>query len=98
MNTSIHRILVAIDLSETSLNALETAVVMAKKQSAILYILHVKEPRFGMHKEEHDMLNVDDYTTSEAVLSALVGSIEHTHELRPCLLQKEGIAFDCILT
>jgi nucleotide-binding universal stress UspA family protein len=97
MNTSIHRILVPLDLSETSLNALETAVSIAKKESAQLYILNVKEPRFGIQKEEHELL-ISDYATSEDVLSALAGSVEHAHELQPQLLQKEGIPFDCILS
>ena len=98
MNNSIRKILVALDLSETSLHALETAVALAKKRSATLFILNVKEPRFGMHKDDNELPSTHDYSTSGDVLSALVGSVEHSHEMKPYLLQKEGIAFDCILS
>ena len=42
----INNILVPVDLSESSLNALDAAVVIAKKHNASIQLLHVEENCF----------------------------------------------------
>ena len=44
----ISHILVPVDLSESSLNALDTAVGLAKKHRATLHVLYVDESSFQL--------------------------------------------------
>ena len=46
MNYSIKNILVPIDFSETSLNAVNTAIRMGKRHGATLHLLHVISPKY----------------------------------------------------
>jgi nucleotide-binding universal stress UspA family protein len=90
---SIQRILVPVDLSETSLNALETAVSIAKTHSASLCILHVTEPVPG---NEINHLNLPSQANTD-VLTALTDAIRYTGDLRPRLLQKSGHVVESII-
>lgn len=95
MSYSPEKILVPIDLSQTSLNALDTAIAFARKKSAQLFLLNVVEPNYSTAK--HNEPDLDDYLASEDVLTALVGSIQNSYGLQPKLIQKEGIVHDIIL-
>jgi nucleotide-binding universal stress UspA family protein len=89
----IQRILVAVDLSETSLNALETAVSIAKAHLATLCILHVNEPVIG--NENNHTFGLSQANTD--VLTALTDAIRYVGELKPRLLQKSGHVVESII-
>ena len=93
---NLKRILVPLDMSETSLNALHTAICLAKKEDAVLYILHVDEILPGATNE--DMHHLFSLRKNEDVLNALTGSIIHTHEIKPCLIQKKGYVVESIIS
>lgn len=89
-------VLAPVDLSESSLNALDTAVDIAKKHQAVLHILHVDENNFQ---------SIDDITSSYTsnninnidVINALVGAIQHKHGIKPVVVMEEGNVADTII-
>jgi nucleotide-binding universal stress UspA family protein len=94
---SIRKILVPVDMSETSFNALETAVSIARRHGASIIILNVleitpdaflSERSFSLHK--HDLHSAD-------ILSALAGAILHSNELEPVIVQEEGNVADTVI-
>jgi nucleotide-binding universal stress UspA family protein len=89
----INTILVPIDLSESSLNALEAAVVIAKRHDSALQILHVEENSF----QELDDISQSHFSNSVDVINALTGAIQHKHGIKPELLQREGNVSDNII-
>ena len=89
----IQKILVALDLSQSSLNALETAVALAKKNKAILQIVNVNEPVSGGME---DYLLSSSKTTGD-VLNALTAAIEHAHSIKPELIEKDGHVVESII-
>lgn len=92
----IKKILVPVDLSETSLNALDTAVALAKKHDAEIALLNVIENKFSFI-EENIFQSTGSLTNSSDVLSALAGAIQHSSEIQPKLLQEEGNVCDTII-
>jgi nucleotide-binding universal stress UspA family protein len=92
---SINKILVPVDLSETSLNALETAVALAKRHRASLSILNVIENRFDPANEDR-LWQDARLSGSSDVLTAVSGSIQHEHGIRPRLIQENGNVADTI--
>jgi nucleotide-binding universal stress UspA family protein len=93
---NIKKILVPVDLSETSLNALETAVAIAKKNDAVIHLLNVVEKKFSIY-EESGFQSTDYLTNSSDVLTALAGAIFHSNEIKPKLFQEEGNVTDIII-
>lgn len=93
----IQNILVPIDLSETSLNALDTAVALAKRHDAELHLINVIEPRYDAFPDESTLNSISTLSNSSDVLTALAGAIQHTHNLTPRILQQEGNAVDTII-
>lgn len=93
---NIHRILVPLDMSETSLNALHTAICLAKKHDAVLQILNVVEIIPGTSNE--NLHHLFSQHKNEDVLNALIGSIFHTHEIKPQLIQKKGHVVESIIS
>lgn len=92
----INNILVPVDLSESSLNALDTAVNVAKKHEAALYVLYVDENSF--YKMDDKSTSYLSNTINNAdVISALAGAIQHTHTVKPVVLHEEGNVCDMIL-
>jgi len=89
----IQKILVPLDLSQSSLNALETAVSLAKKNRAILQIVNVNEPVLGRME---DYLLSSSKTTAD-VLNALTAAIEHAHGIKPELIEKDGHVVESII-
>lgn len=96
MMNQIQRILVPVDLSETSLNALDTAVEIAKKNNAELIILNVTERniKFLHNIHSREFLN----KVSEDVLLALTGVLEQKNEITPRLIQSSGHVVECIIS
>ena len=80
------KILVAVDLSEASLNALDTAAALAKKHAAKLIILNVEDNSFDFLRDEFVHL----YDPSSDVVSALANAIQHKTELEPEVIQLTG--------
>jgi nucleotide-binding universal stress UspA family protein len=90
MSYQINKILVPIDLTESSLNALETAISLAKKHGSLLYILNVEEPNFVIFSDEPDLLSTSYKKNSNDILEALINSITHVHALQPKLITNDG--------
>lgn len=92
----INNVLVPVDLSESSLNALDVAVNIAQKNEAALQVLNV---------EENILFNLEDISTSHNsnpvnsadVLQALTGAIQHTHGIQPKVIHEEGNVSDVII-
>lgn len=91
MSSTLKKILVAIDLSSTSLNALETAIALAKKNNSELLVVHVKE------KMEGYCLETINGNTNHDVLTALTGSIEHKQKVRIRLFELAGHVVENII-
>jgi nucleotide-binding universal stress UspA family protein len=91
----IERIVVPIDLSETSLNALETAVSLAKKHGAALDLLHIRENSFDLLQD--DLVLSSGIRNSIDVLNALAGAIQHANDIEPEVIQQEGNVVDTII-
>lgn len=84
----IHKILVPIDFSESSLNALETAIDIAGKNKALLQILHVSDTLFATENNSSpDMLE-----NQRHIFDAMAGSILQKHGLRSEILFMDGMA------
>jgi nucleotide-binding universal stress UspA family protein len=92
---TIQNILVPVDLSESSLNALDTAAALAQKHKASLQLLNVVEHQWDAFQE--DAFSPGGTTDSLDVLNALAGSIQHTHNLKPSVIQEEGNVSDTII-
>ncbi|MEB0262821.1 MULTISPECIES: universal stress protein [unclassified Mucilaginibacter] len=92
MNTQIKRILLPIDLSETSLNALNTAMRMAKRHNAQLHLLYTQDimdyyPKMGRMAPLEPMLE-EVLEKDKLLLEKIVQSIFYTHQIN-CFLHVE---------
>jgi nucleotide-binding universal stress UspA family protein len=94
---SIQRILVPIDLSEVSLNALDTAVALATRHGAALTLLHIVEPGFQSFSEDNSFPSMGAASHVSDILNALAGAILHTSDIRPQVLQEEGNVIEQIM-
>jgi nucleotide-binding universal stress UspA family protein len=92
---TIQNILVPVDLSESSLNALDTAAALAQKHEASLQLLNVVEHNWDALHE--DVFSLGGTTDALDVLYALAGSIQHTHNIKPSVVQEEGNVSDTII-
>jgi nucleotide-binding universal stress UspA family protein len=78
MNThALQRILVAIDLSQSSLNALDTAVALAQKNDSELRLLHVEDQFFT-----GDPASAPAGATTTEILQALCTGLRQKHQIR----------------
>jgi nucleotide-binding universal stress UspA family protein len=93
---NLSKILVPIDLSETSLNALDTGIALAKKHKAELQLLHVIDPLADAALKGNP--RISPTRTDSNVLSALLGTVEYTHKIRPQLIQVTGSVVESIIT
>ncbi|HTM92566.1 MAG TPA: universal stress protein [Flavisolibacter sp.] len=92
----ISNVLVPVDLSESSLNALDTAVSIAKKHKAALQVLYI---------DENSLQTIEDVGTPYFsnsvnpvdVINALVGAIQHTHGIKPAVFMEEGNVAETII-
>jgi nucleotide-binding universal stress UspA family protein len=92
----ISKILVPVDLSDTSLNALNTAAHLAKKHGASIQVLNVEEPLFSF--SETDKEKHSTYRASPDVMTALIGTLYRATGVLPELQFKEGGVVDSIIT
>jgi nucleotide-binding universal stress UspA family protein len=92
----INNILVPVDLSESALNALDAAVVIAKKHNASIQLLHAEENNFN-DLEDISFAGYSSVNNAIDIINALIGAIQHTHGIKPVLLQKEGNVSDNII-
>ena len=82
----IHTILVPVDFSESSLNALETATEIAGKHKALLQILHVADPVVpATMNGSPNMLE-----NERQIFDAMAGRILQKHGIKSEILFKEG--------
>jgi nucleotide-binding universal stress UspA family protein len=95
-NYSIKKILVPVDLSEGSLNALDSAVAITKQHKAQLHIVYIDEPDYSF---QHDLKVSLIHSTANPsdILFALSGAISHTHDIQPVVYEKEGNVSEQIL-
>jgi nucleotide-binding universal stress UspA family protein len=91
----IQKIVVPIDLSETSLNALDTAVSIAKKHRATIQLLNVVENNFDCLQDDFSFSS--SLINSADVLNALAGAVQHANDIKPEIIQLEGNVADSIL-
>lgn len=92
----IDKVLAPVDLSQSSLNALDTAVSIAKKHKAALQVLYVDENNLQTIEDigaSHfsNMVNVAD------VVTALMGAIQHAHGIEPDVFLEEGNVAETII-
>jgi nucleotide-binding universal stress UspA family protein len=93
---NINTVLAPIDLSESSLNALDVAVAIAKKHQAGLQILHVDENSFPVTDDTSASYLSNNFHSTD-IINALVGAIQHTHGIKPVVLNEEGNVSDMII-
>ena len=94
---SIRNILIAVDLSEPSLNALDTAVALAIKHNANIQLLNVIEKNIPRFFDDPTSQHFNSLTNSSDVLTALGGAIEHSNNVRLKLMQEEGNVTETII-
>jgi nucleotide-binding universal stress UspA family protein len=90
------RILVPVDLSESSLNALDTAVTIAKKHQATLHVLYVDENNFQTMEDVTTPYFTNTVNAGD-IITALVGAIQHKHNLKPEVSMQEGNVAEVII-
>lgn len=96
MNHKIKNILVAVDFSEPSLNALHTAVCMAEKSGASIYIIHVQDNIFQFLGANAITIN-SVVNNSSNILTALANDIERKSGIKPVLVEEDGYATEAIV-
>jgi nucleotide-binding universal stress UspA family protein len=95
MNTNnITKILVPIDFSETSVNALDTAIGMAVRQNAELELLNVIESSkiYGVENVEHSNVQA----ISRSLLESFTESITRYHKIKCFYHVENGTVADII--
>lgn len=93
MITRIKNILIPFDLSDTSLNALNTAIQMAKRHKAVLHILYVQDmmdyyPEMGQLAAIAPIMD-EVWEKDRILLDRIVMTIRHSHQVN-CLLHIEA--------
>ncbi len=89
------KILVPVDFSESSFNALETAVCLAGKNNAALEIIYARDniPEKLMQEQPRKR----EVENSKAIMHAYVTAIEQKHQLKPSLIWEEGLPAEAII-
>lgn len=87
----IKKILVPIDYSESSLNALDSAISIARENNAFLQILHVSETEVSKKR------GFNHTDRSQFVLDAMAGNILQKHGVCTELIFAEGVAGQVIV-
>jgi nucleotide-binding universal stress UspA family protein len=96
MINKLKKILAAIDFSEPSFNALETAACLAEKSEAALYIVHVRDNIF-------DFMGINSLTinsvanNSSSILTALANDIQRKSGIKPVIIEETGYATEAIV-
>jgi nucleotide-binding universal stress UspA family protein len=79
----IKNILIPTDYSEASLNALETAIIIAKRNKASLYLLHIEDAAYTL-EEGNTTKNADQ------IGDAIADNIQQRHGIHTTVLFKRG--------
>lgn len=95
MNHKLSKILVGVDLSEPSFNAIHTATTLAVKEKATLYLVYAHETLFerivsGRKMQENVASNV-------SILSALASDITRKTGIKTQVVEEEANAAEIIL-
>lgn len=96
MSNKIEKILVAVDFSEYSLNALETASCLAEKWKAQLFIIYVQDNML-------DFIGVNAFiagsinNNSTSILTAVAADIEKRTGLFPVIIEEHGHVTEMVL-
>lgn len=95
----IRNILVAVDFSESSMNALDTAMHIAARHQSKVYILNVidKSLDFGLNADEAYVSDSSIVNNAGNILNALAASLYKAHQILPAILLTEGFVFAEIL-
>ena len=96
INYTIEKILVPIDLSEPSLNALDTAIGIAAKHNAAIILLNVIESVMDKPTFETNFQNLDLSNTSN-VFAALSGAAENISGTKPIVVREKGNVSEIVL-
>lgn len=88
----IRKILVPIDLSETSLSALRTATDIAARSGAQLVLFHVRDNSLDFLGSDYQ---AEDH--SEDIIQALASTIQFKHNIEPVTIMQEGAVAPAIL-
>ena len=91
---TFRNILVPIDLSESSLNALDTAISLAVNKNAKIFLLHIDDEGMDFIVERNGIFNRPDHTN---VISALANSIFDKTGLHPVVMKKDGAVMPLII-
>lgn len=92
----IQNILVPVDLSESSLNALNAAAALAKKHGAAIQILHIEENAIAYTDESPAFLS-NSISNPTDILTALASTMSYTHGIKTDILLEEGNVLDTII-
>lgn len=95
MMGDLKKILVPVDFSETSFNALDTAVVLAKKNNAELAIIYARDTIPELVPQNAPRGRVRE--NSQAIMNAYITAIEHKHQVKPQLIWEEGLPAEAII-
>lgn len=84
------KILVPLDLSESSLNALDTAISIAVRNDSSIALLFVKDPQYQNinSSKDQNLLNIED--SAEDILQALRINIQKKYSLDVVVFNMEG--------
>ncbi|MEO8403819.1 MAG: universal stress protein [Chitinophagaceae bacterium] len=96
MNNKIKRILVGIDFSEPSINALHSAACIAEKNAASLYIVYAQDnilEFIGVNTLTIKSIN----SNSASILSAMANDITAKSDIDIVLIQEKSLATEAIL-
>src|SRR4029078_2853453 len=95
MNYDIKKILVGVDFSEASLNALDTAAKIAKRKNASLHALNIYDDTFDFYSATNAPPSFSG--NSKNIMTALVNSIKRNHGIEPEIDFEKGVVSKSIL-
>jgi nucleotide-binding universal stress UspA family protein len=86
-------ILIAIDFSDPSLNALDMAMFFAEKNDARLYLVYAHETSF----DQGGISSISLTRNSSNVLAALASDIQRKTKIKPVIIEEEGFVPEIVL-
>ena len=95
MSNKLSKILLGVDFSEPSLNAIHTATNLAVKENATLYLLHAHETIFEQIVLRRSMQ--ENVSNSSSILHALAIDISRKSGVRTQVIEEEGHAAEIML-